>query len=199
MGLPAALNWYVDGLRERSAIDVRCHVDGPESLKLPPEIARAIFRIVQECPDESVTPSPETYTAAVKLSRSADEITVVVSDQGKGISPEERAKIISGGSLGVGLRGMRERVGQLGGALDIPSTPAGTTITTRFPITQVSTLSGMMATLALSHAAPALIATSASHLPPITAATSSIITQDSTISPTFPPPRSQDYSSTPLR
>ena len=137
VGLVAALNWYVDGLRERSAIDVRFHRVGMEDGKLPPEVERAIFRVVQECLTNVLRHSG-SRTATVQLSRMKDEIVVAVADQGKGISAEERARINSGGSVGIGLRGMRERVGQLGGNLDIQSSSSGTTITARFPVLHAS-------------------------------------------------------------
>ncbi len=133
VGLPAALNWYVDALRERSALDARFQVEGLEQAKLPPEVARAVFRIVQECLTNVLRHSG-SRRATVKLARLGDKITVVVTDQGKGISEEERARIVSGGSLGIGLRGMRERVGQLSGTLDIESGSGGTTVTAQFPI-----------------------------------------------------------------
>jgi len=135
VGLGAALNWYVDGLRERSAIDVRFHMNAMDGVKLPPELERAIFRVVQECLTNVLRHSGSP-AAAVSLSRLGNQVVVQVSDRGKGISPQDRAKIVSGGILGVGLRGMRERVGQLGGALDIQSSPAGTTILASFPIAQ---------------------------------------------------------------
>jgi signal transduction histidine kinase len=133
LGLAAALNWYVSGLRERSALDVRFQMTHADELKLPPEIERAIFRIVQECLTNVLRHSGSPL-ATVHLVRSTNDIAVRVTDQGKGIPAQERAKIVAGGTIGVGLRGMRERVGQLGGTLDIQSNPAGTTITARFPL-----------------------------------------------------------------
>jgi signal transduction histidine kinase len=56
-----------------------------------------------------------------------------VEDKGKGISPEKREEMISGGAPGVGIRGMRERMRQLGGDLEIVSDGAGTAILARLP------------------------------------------------------------------
>jgi hypothetical protein len=49
-----------------------------------------------------------------------------VEDEGKGIPAEIQSKISSGGLTGVGLRGMRERVRQFGGHLDVRSNGHGT-------------------------------------------------------------------------
>ena len=55
-------------------------------------------------------------------------LTLKVSDDGAGFDP-------SGVSSGVGLRGMKERVEVLGGALEIISRPGeGTEVTARVPI-----------------------------------------------------------------
>jgi two-component system, NarL family, sensor kinase len=58
-----------------------------------------------------------------------------VKDNGKGIPADllEPAKD-SLGTLGVGLRGMNERVNQLGGNLELLSTPQGTTVVATIPL-----------------------------------------------------------------
>jgi signal transduction histidine kinase len=72
--------------------------------------------------------------AAVRLlRRSQDEVWLEVRDRGKGISPETQLSISEDGSPGVGLRGMRERVLQLGGNLRVESDGSGTTIAAAFP------------------------------------------------------------------
>jgi signal transduction histidine kinase len=57
-----------------------------------------------------------------------------VSDEGQGISPEIQERFVAGRSPGVGLRGMRERVRQLGGALEIHSNGNGTTVLVVLPL-----------------------------------------------------------------
>jgi len=63
-----------------------------------------------------------------------DEIQLEVSDQGCGIDDEIQASSFAGRSSGVGLRGIRERVRQIGGALQIQSNRNGTTVLVVLPI-----------------------------------------------------------------
>ncbi len=69
----------------------------------------------------------------VRLSRTSGGIKLEVSDEGKGVSQETQAKIASGESVGVGLRGMRERLKQLGGSLQLHANGSGTTVTATLP------------------------------------------------------------------
>jgi two-component system, NarL family, sensor kinase len=57
-----------------------------------------------------------------------------VSDAGKGIPREKQDTLNSPGSVGVGLRGMRERVSQLRGVLRVQSTESGTTVEAILPV-----------------------------------------------------------------
>jgi signal transduction histidine kinase len=70
----------------------------------------------------------------VQIDRSPGEITLVVKDEGKGVPAEIRSKISCGELTGVGLRGMRERVRQFGGRLDVCSNGNGTRIVAVLPI-----------------------------------------------------------------
>jgi signal transduction histidine kinase len=60
-----------------------------------------------------------------------------VEDHGKGIPPEKRDEIASSDTVGlpgVGIRGMRERLQQLGGKLEIASKDMGTLVIARLPV-----------------------------------------------------------------
>jgi hypothetical protein len=70
----------------------------------------------------------------VRLVRSPGEIKLEVSDRGRSLNQETKSKIVSGETAGVGLRGMRERVKQLGGSLEIRSNGKGTTVTATVPL-----------------------------------------------------------------
>jgi len=89
------------------------------------EFETAIFRVIQECLTNIHRHSGST-TAKVRLSRLADEVRVEVEDMGKGMP--ERNKI------GMGLRGMRERLAQFQGELQIDSSGAGTIVVARLPL-----------------------------------------------------------------
>jgi signal transduction histidine kinase len=70
----------------------------------------------------------------VQIDRSPREITLVVEDAGKGIPAQIESKISSGELTGVGLHGMRERVRQFGGHLDVRSNGHGTRVMAVLPM-----------------------------------------------------------------
>jgi PAS domain S-box-containing protein len=125
-GLASALRWYVDGFSSRSNIKVDLEI--PQTLgRLPAEIEIAIFRIVQECLT-NIHRHSGSSTANIRVSQEGDRLTVQVRDQGKGIPLEKRRDVIEAGRGGVGLGGMRERLRQLGGTLEIQSGDRGTIV-----------------------------------------------------------------------
>jgi signal transduction histidine kinase len=134
LGLSATLSWYVDGLVKRKLLNVQLVTSGIDT-RLRHEVETAIFRITQECLTNVIRHSGST-SAIVKLARSDKDIVLTVSDHGKGIPPDKQAQMLEGGAIGVGLRGMRERVRQLGGSLAIESGLGGTHIIARFPANQ---------------------------------------------------------------
>jgi signal transduction histidine kinase len=137
IGLLPAIKLFADGFAERSGIQVVVELS-PELGRLPPKVEISIFRIVQECLT-NVYRHSGSKTAAIKIWPSDEKmLTLQVRDQGKGIGPEGRASMFLGTNNGVGLSGMRERVRELGGTLDIQSNGTGTTITAVIPETTAS-------------------------------------------------------------
>jgi two-component system sensor histidine kinase UhpB len=135
IGLLSALRWYTDGFTQRSGIVT--------SLELPNDMPRmsadleiAIFRVVQECLTNSHRHSGSS-SVTVRLSRVASELQVEVEDNGSGIPDEKLKEFESTGLSGVGLRGMRERLRQLGGSLEIFSSTSGTTVRGKAPVQTV--------------------------------------------------------------
>jgi len=129
-GLASALRWYIDGLAERSGISIE--LDIPDKLeRLAPETELAIFRLVQECLT-NIHRHSGSKTAVIRIARDSDKVYAEVQDHGRGISPERLAAIHSQG-VGVGIRGMRERVRQSQGQMTIDSNALGTKITAVFP------------------------------------------------------------------
>jgi signal transduction histidine kinase len=129
-GLPFALNWYIEGLRERSEVAISLCMS-EEIGRLPCDMELAIFRVVQECLT-NIHRHSGSKTALIRLARDAEQIVVEVQDTGKGMPPEKLAELQLGG-LGVGIRGMRERVSRLGGELRIESDNSGTRISLTIP------------------------------------------------------------------
>jgi signal transduction histidine kinase len=131
-GLASALRWYVDGFSERSNIKV--NLDIPEEFgRLSEEMEIAIFRMVQECLTNIHRHSGGT-SAAIRVYEEDHRIRVEVQDEGKGMPVEKQLQISSSGQSGVGFRGMRERLRQLGGTLEIQSSGRGTTVTALLPL-----------------------------------------------------------------
>jgi signal transduction histidine kinase len=112
-GLASALRWYVDGFSERSKIKV--DLDMPQEFgRLSDEMEIAIFRMVQECLTNIHRHSGGS-SATIRVHEEDHLLRVEIQDQGKGIPPEKQAQISSSTRTGVGFRGMRERLRQLGG------------------------------------------------------------------------------------
>ena len=131
-GLGSALAWYVQGVIERGDLTVELEMSA-EIGRLPQEIETAIFRVVQESL-MNVYRHSQSKTAQIRINRIGNEVRVEVTDQGKGISEDTLSRLDFPGSMGVGIRGMRERIRQLGGRLLIDSGAGGTEITAMLPI-----------------------------------------------------------------
>jgi PAS domain S-box-containing protein len=130
-GISSALRWCVQGLEERSGLDIDLQIPGNFG-RLPSEMEVVIFRLVQECLT-NIHRHSGSKTALIQLEREDNTIHVKVEDQGKGMSPERLAAIQSHGT-GVGIRGMRERVRHLHGDLLIESDGSGTKICATLPL-----------------------------------------------------------------
>jgi PAS domain S-box-containing protein len=131
VGLTAALHWYVESFAKRSRI--RVDLDYPPNYeRLPREVETALFRIVQECLT-NVHRHSGSATASIRFKQSTNEIICEVKDDGKGMPPEQASGLVLPGIVGIGLRGMQERVRQLGGSLKIDSNGQGTTIIATLP------------------------------------------------------------------
>lgn len=133
LGLLAALRWYTRGFAEHSGIDV--NLDAPQEFsRLPEETELAVFRIVQESLT-NIQRHSGSDSAWVTLSEHADRAEVRITDTGAGVPAEVVERIKQGKAIeGIGLRGMYERVRELGGQLDIESSPRGTVVSAVLPL-----------------------------------------------------------------
>jgi signal transduction histidine kinase len=130
-GLASALRWYVEGFSERSKIDVDLEL--PEVLgRLPDELELVIFRVVQESLT-NIHRHSGSATAKIHLSRTEHAVEFEITDQGKGIS-DERPGQRKAARVGVGVRGMEERIRQFQGSLQIMPNHPGTKVRVTIPL-----------------------------------------------------------------
>ena len=132
VGLLFAIHWYVEGFVERSNIQV--DLDLPEELgRLPQDLETTVFRIVQEALT-NVHRHSGSSRAKVHLAIASGGVHLVIQDQGKGISLDKVEGTPNGAKIGVGIRGMRERVRQFGGELRIGPANLGTCVEAILPV-----------------------------------------------------------------
>jgi PAS domain S-box-containing protein len=131
VGISSALDWYLQGLTERSGLQIDLQVSENFG-RLPSEMELLIFRLVQESLT-NIHRHSGSKTAQIRIERNEKNVHVGVEDQGRGISPERLAEIQSQGT-GVGIRGMRERVRHFRGDLIIESNGSGTKVYATLPL-----------------------------------------------------------------
>jgi signal transduction histidine kinase len=143
-GLSSALRWYVDGFSQRSGI--RVDLDMPDNFeRLPVELETAIFRVVQECLT-NIHRHSGSPTAKIRLRQRDHEVVVDIEDKGRGIPAHKLEQMASAGAPGVGVRGMQERLRQLGGKLEIESNSGGTRVKVRLPLPEAPPSEGLTLT-----------------------------------------------------
>ena len=133
MGLKSAIPWYLDGFSIRSGIKTTFEVE-TEFGRLPRESELALFRVLQEGLT-NVHRHSGSPTAHVRLLVEDGMAVLEIEDDGKGIRPELLEEFCQEwmGGLGIGVRGMNERMRQLGGRLELASDDKGTTVTAKVP------------------------------------------------------------------
>jgi PAS domain S-box-containing protein len=131
-GLPQALRWYADGFANRTGIKVDVRV-ATDLRRLPADVETTLFRIAQECLT-NIHRHSGSDTATIALRVESGRLILEVTDEGKGV-PDDVIREGRGNpaALGVGIRGMRERVRQLGGRLDIKRGHPGTIVEVVLP------------------------------------------------------------------
>ena len=128
LGLRSAVPWYLDGFAARSGIRTTFEVSSDFD-RLPRETELALFRVLQEGLT-NVHRHARSPVAHVRLSSDDGTAVLRIKDEGRGI-PRSILNGSEKGHLpptGVGLRGMDERMRQLGGRLEVSSDEQGTTV-----------------------------------------------------------------------
>jgi PAS domain S-box-containing protein len=133
VGLLSALRWYVQGFVERS--EIRVQLDVPDDFtRLSSDLENTLFRVVQESLT-NIHRHSGSPAAEIRLTSDAESVSLEVTDYGRGIPPEQLRRCNGNrAALGVGIAGMRERVRQLGGQLQVRSSEQGSTVKAILPV-----------------------------------------------------------------
>jgi len=125
LGLIPALEWQVREVSRRGEVEAEVHAEMP-SEDLPDEVKVCVYRLVQEALNNAAAHA-SAKNARVVVMRSADKLSVTVTDNGRGFD-SQRVR-------GMGLLGMEERVKRLGGILKVQSQAGhGTSVIAELPL-----------------------------------------------------------------
>jgi signal transduction histidine kinase len=131
LGLVATLSLEVERLREEG-YGVDYEETGGEN-RLPETVEIALYRIAQEALT-NMRKHARARRVRIELLREEEEVRLVVSDDGRGFDPAA-PPLESGPGERVGLVGMQERIGALGGTLRVDSRPgSGTSVVANVPL-----------------------------------------------------------------
>jgi len=123
LGLAAALEHLAEEFSQHSGMPVGFSATGKVD-KLPQVVCTVLFRIAQEA-----LTNIERHAGASRISltlgRRRNELTLAILDDGAGFDLDD---VATHPQRGIGLRNMQERLDAIGGALQITSSKAGTTV-----------------------------------------------------------------------
>ena len=136
VGLHSALQWYLEGLTKRSGIETSIDVQPSDFPRLAPELETAVFRIVQEALT-NVFRHSGARRGWVTLVKEEGQVIFTVGDDGKGIS--DHIAQFRPDSIGIGIGGMRQRVKEFGGELQLRNGSPGTLVEVVLPIKAAAT------------------------------------------------------------
>lgn len=132
-GLASAIKSFVEGFSARTGIKIAVEVDA-DFPRLAPGIEIAFFRTIQESLT-NVHRHSGASRGSITLRHTDAGVTLSIRDFGKGMQSEILSSPKSKVSLGVGILGMRERIRQLSGTLEISSHEnQGTLVTVHLPL-----------------------------------------------------------------
>lgn len=130
LGLAAAIRWYAKETIEPQGVRVTMSISGLNE-RLPSYIETAVFRIVQEALTNVLKHARATHVT-VEVAQHDSRVQMVIIDDGHGF---DLSSVSTGREGGMGLLGMRERAGLLGGTLTVHSQPgAGTRLEVAIPV-----------------------------------------------------------------
>jgi signal transduction histidine kinase len=136
-GFNSAAQWYVDGFGKRSGIKVNLDL-ATKRERLPITIETALFRVLQESLT-NVHRHSGALEVNIRFQYQAETVMLEIRDCGRGMPTELLNRLREASSeTGVGLAGMRERLNELNGKLEIESDGHGTSIRAIVPLPAVA-------------------------------------------------------------
>jgi signal transduction histidine kinase len=131
LGLTATLANYVSDWSGQIGIRADFHCAVPELDRLSNEVRTTMYRVLQEALTNVAKHAAESTAVSVVIERVGASLRLMIEDDGCGFRDFSKAET----NGGLGLVGMRERLGLIGGELEIEtSNGAGTTIYARIPL-----------------------------------------------------------------
>jgi two-component system, NarL family, sensor kinase len=133
VGFACAAEWYIEGFAKRSGINVKAEIANSPG-RLPRRVEITLFRVLQESLT-NIHRHSGASEASIHLHHESDAVILEIRDFGRGI-PEERLQLLHkvSAETGVGLTGMRERLRELNGKLEMESDAGGTSVRATIPL-----------------------------------------------------------------
>ncbi len=133
LGLPEALSRYLSGFKQQSRIPVDFKCDFSD--RLPPAVETALFRVVQKTLANLLRHSG-SRSASISLEKTLHAVTLHVGSQGPGVRDElsQGGGVHAGANPGPGIRGIRERIDELGGTFSTEFTSHASSVRVSVPL-----------------------------------------------------------------
>lgn len=132
LGLAAAVQWMAEKFEQRYGVSTRCQIE-IEDVRLNDLATISLFRVVQEALT-NVARHAEAAEVAITLRSDGEDCHVRIRDDGGGLPIGWKLRPDA-----FGMRGMRERIAQLGGDLSVDGRPgAGVTVSARVPLSRIA-------------------------------------------------------------
>ena len=132
LGLKKTMETFIEGVSLRTGIKSSVRIAAAVD-RLPYEVQRSVFRILQESLANVHRHSSATKVTVIAAFRDGI-LSMSVTDNGRGFQPTPNADSELGVSLGVGIPGMRARLRQFGGSLEIERNERGTSLRAFIPV-----------------------------------------------------------------
>ena len=133
VGFACAAEWYIEGFAKRSGVNLSMEI-ATHHERMPMSMETALFRVLQESLTNVHRHSKAAHVT-VCFRHQFEKVILEIRDDGCGIEGERLVRLReTSAETGVGLAGMRERMHELNGTLEMESDGRGTTIRAVVPL-----------------------------------------------------------------